>query len=60
MHGPVAETVMAFADAGAAPRYHLDDAQWIATCAISAVARIIDVYGPGGTAERLTRLRDDR
>ncbi|WP_328618869.1 MULTISPECIES: hypothetical protein [unclassified Streptomyces] len=58
MHGPAADTVMALADDGADPRHHLDDAQWIATYAISAVARIIDVYEPDETAERLTQLRD--
>ncbi len=59
MHGPVADTVMALADDGAAPRHHLDDAQWIATYAISAVARLIDVYGPAETAVRLTQLRGE-
>uniref|UniRef100_A0AAU2JZ22 Uncharacterized protein n=1 Tax=Streptomyces sp. NBC_00049 TaxID=2903617 RepID=A0AAU2JZ22_9ACTN len=49
---------LALADDGADPRHHLDDAQWIATYAISAVARIIDVYGPDGTAERLTQIRN--
>ncbi|MEV7445652.1 hypothetical protein AB0O22_31715 [Streptomyces sp. NPDC091204] len=58
MHGPVADTVMALADDGADPRHHLDDNQWIAAYAISAVARIIDVYGPAVAAERLTQLRD--
>ncbi|MDX3538927.1 hypothetical protein PV721_32235 [Streptomyces sp. MB09-01] len=31
MHGPVADTVMALANDGAAPRHPLDDTQWIAT-----------------------------
>ncbi|WP_405940717.1 hypothetical protein [Streptomyces sp. NBC_00207] len=58
MHGPVADTVMALADDGADPRHHLDDTQWIATYAISAVARIIDVYGPAVAAGRLAQIRD--
>ncbi|WP_405828780.1 MULTISPECIES: hypothetical protein [unclassified Streptomyces] len=58
MNGPVADTVPALADDGADPRHHLDDTQWTATYAISAVARIIDVYGPAVAAERLTRIRD--
>ncbi|MCX4808854.1 hypothetical protein OG594_46195 [Streptomyces sp. NBC_01214] len=58
MHGPVADTVMALADDGTDPRHRLDGAQWIAAYAISAVARIIDVYGPDETAERLTQIRN--
>ncbi|MEU9182022.1 hypothetical protein AB0C90_35380 [Streptomyces sp. NPDC048550] len=53
INGPVADTAMALALAlalalandGAAPRHPLDDAQSITTYAISAVARLIDVYG---------------
>ncbi|MFI8277998.1 hypothetical protein ACIGBH_24515 [Streptomyces sp. NPDC085929] len=47
INGPVADTAMALAMAndGAAPRHPLDDAQSITTYAISAVARLIDVYG---------------
>ncbi|WP_405827127.1 hypothetical protein [Streptomyces sp. NBC_00105] len=58
MHGPAADTVMALADDGADPRHHLDDAQWIDVYAISAVARLIDLYGPAKAAERLTQIRD--
>ncbi|MFD9307817.1 hypothetical protein ACFWCB_34950 [Streptomyces sp. NPDC060048] len=58
MNGPVADTVIALADEGSDPRHHLDDNQWIATYAIRAVARLIDVYGPAVAAERLTQLRD--
>ncbi|MFI1648520.1 hypothetical protein ACH4XT_16495 [Streptomyces avidinii] len=58
MHDPVADTVMAPADDGTDPRHHLDDARWITTYAISAVARTIDVYGRDETAERLTQIRN--
>ncbi|MEU7607372.1 hypothetical protein [Streptomyces sp. NPDC041003] len=58
MHGPVADTVLALADDGTDPRHHLDGTQRIATYAISAVARIINVYGPAKAAECLTPIRN--
>ncbi|WP_405533273.1 hypothetical protein OG592_39320 [Streptomyces avidinii] len=57
-HDPLADTVMAPADDGTDPRHHLDDAQWITTYAISAVAHTIDVYGRDETAEHLTQIRN--
>ncbi|MEJ8640611.1 hypothetical protein WKI68_02480 [Streptomyces sp. MS1.HAVA.3] len=50
MHGPLADTVLACPRRRRSrPRHHLNDTQWIATYAISAVARLIDVYGPDET-----------
>ncbi|MFF3726867.1 hypothetical protein ACFYYM_31375 [Streptomyces erythrochromogenes] len=58
MEEPVAAVVLALAGDGGAPRVHLDDAQWTTVYAVSAVARLLAVYGMDATVQRLDRLRE--
>ncbi|MGN5392558.1 hypothetical protein [Streptomyces sp. JL7001] len=57
MEEKVAAVVLALAGDGAAPRVVLDDAQWTTVYAVSAVARLVAVFGVGVTMGRLDRIR---
>ncbi|MEU3726760.1 hypothetical protein [Streptomyces sp. NPDC031705] len=57
METAVAETVMALAGDGAAPRLPLNDAQLATIYALSAVARCVAAYGREEAMRHLDRLR---
>ncbi|MFB8395713.1 hypothetical protein [Streptomyces yangpuensis] len=57
MEEEVAVVVLALAGDGAAPRVVLDDAQWATVYAVSAVARLVGVFGVDATMGRLDRIR---